>query len=132
MRIRTIKPGFITSQSMGHCCREARYLFSLLWVEADDAGRLNGNPRYLAHMLFPYDNDIEGQIHRWLRELEREGCIRQYCVDGQAWIRIENFGKHQKIDKPRGSVIPEAPSMGQHELPLAAPIEQMKGNETRN
>ena len=39
-RIRTIKPEFPQSESMGRVSRDARLTFILLWTMADDAGRL--------------------------------------------------------------------------------------------
>ena len=60
-RIRTIKPEFPHSESMGRVSREARLCFILLWTIADDAGRLRGNSRMLASLLYPYDDDAKKQ-----------------------------------------------------------------------
>ena len=38
-RIRTIKPEFPQSESIGALTREARLLFVLLWTIVDDSGR---------------------------------------------------------------------------------------------
>ena len=74
-RIRTIKPEFPQSESMGRVSREARYCFIMLWTLADDSGRLRGNSRMLASLLYPYDDDAGALISGWLDELEREGCV---------------------------------------------------------
>jgi hypothetical protein len=60
----------------------------------------------LASLLYPYDDDAKKHIDAWLKELENEGCIVRYAVDGTAYIQIENWGCHQKIDKPSPSKIP--------------------------
>lgn len=104
-RIRTIKPEFPQSESMGRCSRDARLCFVMLWTIADDAGRLRGNSRMLASLLFPYDDDAKKLIDRWLAELERERCVTRYEVDGDAYLQINEWVKHQKIDRPTPSKI---------------------------
>ncbi len=106
-RIRTIKPEFPQSESMGRVSREARLAFILLWTLADDEGRLRGNSRMLASLLFPYDDDAPGLIDGWLVELEAEGCLVRYKIDGNSYVQIANWLIHQKIDKPSKSKIPE-------------------------
>lgn len=105
-RIRTIKPEFPHSESMGNISRDARLTFIMLWTLADDSGRLRGNSRMLASLLFPYDDDAPALIGNWLTELEREGCIELYTIDGTAYCQICKWLSHQKIDKPSSSKIP--------------------------
>lgn len=106
-RIRSIKPEFPQSESMGNVSRDARLTFLQLWTIADDEGRLRGNSRMLASLLFPYDDDAPSLIDTWLAELEKEGCIIRYKSTGQSYIQICNWLIHQKIDKPSKSKIPE-------------------------
>lgn len=105
-RIRTIKPEFPQSESMGNVSRDARLCFVMLWTISDDSGRLRGNSRMLASLLFPYDDDAPALIGVWLDELEREGCIARYMVDGAAYVEIAKWLSHQKIDKPTPSKLP--------------------------
>jgi hypothetical protein len=118
MRIRSIKPEFAASESMGNISREARLLFILLWTIADDDGRTRGNHRYLAHQLFPYDADAELHIAGWLRSLEAEGCIQQYHEERGDYILITHWKDHQKIDHPRRSKLPAPAQVGQARLEL--------------
>lgn len=106
-RIRTIKPEFPQSESMGRVSRDARLTFILLWTLADDGGKLRGSSRMLASLLFPYDDDSRGSIDSWLSELEAEGCIIHYKIGGDSYIKICNWLSHQKIDKPSKSKIPD-------------------------
>lgn len=108
-RIRTIKPEFAHSESLGNVSREARLLFMLLITNADDAGRGRGNPRYLGRVLYPYDDDAEANIGTWLAELEAEGCIQRYRIDKAHFVAIVNWHKHQRIDHPNPSRIPPPP-----------------------
>lgn len=110
-RIRTIKPEFPHSESMGRISRDARLTFILLWTLADDSGRLRGNSRMLASLLLPYDEDSRIVIPACLEELEREKCIVRYKNDdGHEYVSICKWEEHQKIDKPSKSKLPEPPS----------------------
>lgn len=105
-RIRTIKPEFPQSESMGRVSRDARLCFVMLWTIADDSGRLRGNSRMLASLLFPYDDDAKKLMDKWLTELESEGCITRYSVAGDSYLAITEWLAHQKIDRPSPSKIP--------------------------
>jgi hypothetical protein len=105
-RIRSIKPEFPQSESMGRVSRDARLCFIQMWTIADDEGRLRGNSRMLASLLFPYDDDAPALIDAWMGELAREGCIVRYEADGASYIQIAKWLSHQKIDKPSASKIP--------------------------
>ena len=105
-RIRTIKPEFPHSESMGRVSRDARLLFVLIWTLCDDSGRTRGNSRMLASLLFPYDDDAPRLIDGWLEELERESCVVRYFTEDTNYIQVCNWLNHQKIDKPSPSKIP--------------------------
>ena len=133
-RIRSIKPEFPQSESMGNVSRDARLLFILLWPICDDHGRTRAASRMLASTLFPYDDDAKGLIDTWLDELERENCIRRYHVNGSAYLEIRNWLTHQKIDKPSKPQFPE-PSDNPREYSRAFVVgregkgEERKGEE---
>jgi hypothetical protein len=109
-RIRTIQPRFLGSTSMFRVSREARLMFILLWLIADDAGRTYASPPVLAARLYAQDSDAPMFVPAWLDELEREGCIERYLVDEVEYLRIVRWRKHQKIDRPTPSRLPAAPS----------------------
>jgi len=119
-RIRTIKPELPQSESMGRVSRDARLLFILIWTLCDDAGRARAASRMLASLLFPYDDDAPGLIDDWLGELEGEGCIMRYSVDGSAYLQVCKWLIHQKIDRPSASKIP---TPAESSRPLASPRE---------
>jgi hypothetical protein len=111
MRIRTIKPEFWESESLGNVSRNARLLFIGLFSCCDDSGRTRASSRLLASRLFPYDNDAMKLIPAWLRELEDKKCVRLYQVDGDSYLDIPNWLMHQKIDKPSKSKLPSFESV---------------------
>lgn len=99
-RIRSIKPEFPQSESMGRVSRDARLLFIQLWCICDDHGRTRASSRMLASLLFPYDDDAPAKMDGWLAELSREGCLVRYEHCGSQYLEICNWLKHQKIDRP--------------------------------
>lgn len=105
-RIRTIKPEFPQSESMGRVSREARLCFIMLWTLCDDEGRTRANSRMLASLLYPYDDDAKGHLEGWLLELEREGCIQRYSCESDHYLQVLNWLSHQKIDHPSKSKYP--------------------------
>ena len=111
-RIRTIKPEFPQSESMGRVSRDARLCFVMLWTLADDEGRLRGSSRMLASLLYPYDEDSRDLIENWLEELKKENCIVRYEIDGDCYIQVTNWTDHQRIDRPSKSKIDPPPSIG--------------------
>ena len=125
-RIRTIKPEFPHSESMGAISRDARLLFILLWTLADDSGRLRGNSRMLASLLYPYDDDAPKLIDGWLSELDAQSCIVRYQIEGATYLEICNWLIHQKIDKPSRSKIP---AFDESSRILANPREESSGDQ---
>ena len=106
MRIRSIKPEFWESESLGKVSREARLLFIGLFSCCDDVGRARASSRLLASRLFPYDDDAFKRLPGWMAELEKQGCIRIYVVDGESYLDLPKWANHQKIDKPSISKLP--------------------------
>ncbi len=108
-RIRTIKPEFPQSESMGRVSRDARLLFIMLWTIADDFGRTRAASRMLASLLFPYDDDAVQRIPGWLSELEKENSIRMYEIEEHSYLQILKWEEHQRIDHPSKSKFPSPP-----------------------
>lgn len=107
MRIRTIKPEFWISESVGRLSREARLLFIGLWSFADDSGRGRGALPAISGTLFPYDTDALENMPKWFAELEAENMVRRYVGDdGNTYYDLPKWSKHQKIEKPTASRIP--------------------------
>jgi hypothetical protein len=121
-RIRTIKPEFPQSETMGRVSRDARLLFIQLWTIADDSGRTRGHSRVLASLLYPYDDDAKDLLPAWLDELDAVGAIRRYAVDGDTYLEICNWLKHQRIDKPSVREYSRVLPVGPGPRPLPGPL----------
>lgn len=105
-RARNIKPGFFKNDLLAECQPLARILFAGLWCEADREGRLEDRPKRLKAECLPYDDcDIEAL----LRELSVRGFIVRYESNGNAFISIANFQKHQNPHVREGASSIPAP-----------------------
>ena len=92
MRARNIKPGFFKNDTLAELDFAGRLLFIGLWGLADRAGRLEDRPKKIKAEIFPYD-DVD--VDSFLGELAKRSFIIRYEVDGNRYIQIVNFDKHQ-------------------------------------
>lgn len=109
-RIRTIKPEFTQSESIGRVSREARLLFLQVWTVCDDYGRCRAAAPLLAGLLYPYDADAAALIPAWLDELAAEGLVRLYRVDGSSYLEVPGWAKHQRVDNAGKPMVPPPPA----------------------
>lgn len=112
MRIRTVKPEFWASESMGRLRRDSRLLFVGLWSLADDHGLFRADPRFVAGQLFPYDTDALKTVEKGLRELVDEGSVVLYEAGGSSYGAITGWEKHQRIDRKSKPKLPTPSESG--------------------
>lgn len=106
-----IDPNFWVDEKLGRVPREARFTFMGCISQSDDEGRLQGHPALLKSLIFPYDTDItHDDMKDWLHQLASEKLITMYEVDGQSYIQLPNFAKHQTINKKTYSKLPPPPT----------------------
>lgn len=106
-RARNIKPSFFENEELGELEPLARLLFIGMWTIADFKGCFEFRPKRLKVKLLPYDDcDIE----KLAINLDKSGFITIYSVQGQRYVKVNNFGKHQnphKNEREKGSEIPD-------------------------
>lgn len=111
-RIRTIKPDFWTDERLTECSVSARLLFIGLLNFSDDNGNLQRSAKKIKMQIFPADNiDCEPLIC----ELLTHGVLIEYSVNGEKFLNIKNFRKHQVINRPSKSSIP-LPNFTEHSV----------------
>ena len=91
-RSRNIKPGFFTNDELAECNPLGRLLFAGLWTIADKEGRLDDRPKKIKAMLLPFD---EADCDALLQQLNDHKFIIRYRVNGECYIQISNWKKHQ-------------------------------------
>lgn len=106
-RARNIKPSFFVNEELGELEPLARLAFIGMWTIADFKGCFEFKPKRLKVQLLPYD---ECDFEQIAINLDKSGFISIYTVQGQRYIKILNFEKHQnphKNERESGSEIPD-------------------------
>lgn len=106
-RIRTIKPEFWSDEKLTECSLSARLTFIGLWSFADDEGRMEFQPVRLKMQIFPCGTVALTKLTEYFGELTERSLIRRYVVDGKEFLDIPGFAKHQRINRPTPSRLPE-------------------------
>lgn len=109
-RIRSLKPDLWEDEALGSCSPLAMLVFVFLITQADDEGRLRAHPALLRNRLFPYRPEVTAkQVEAALVELSNAGIVRSYLVNGERFLSLPSWHRHQRIDKPSKSQIPPPP-----------------------
>jgi hypothetical protein len=82
-------------------------MFIGLWNFADDKGRMTASPKKIRAQIFPSDEVTVENINIMLSELSKNDLITLYEVDNIEYLQIDGWSKHQRIDKPQPSKIPD-------------------------
>lgn len=109
-RIRTVKPDLWKSPIVAGWSYPARLLYIGLWNYCDDEARGVDDARLLKAEIFPVDDKATPKkIEGWLREIEASGRIIRYESAGKRLLCVPSMLEHQRIDKPRPSLLPPPP-----------------------
>lgn len=134
MRIRSIKPEFWRSEDVTALDWEARLLYIGLWSYVDDNGV--GLDKLVSITADLFAGDLEhdapetfARVSRGLETLVRTGRVHRYEVDGKRYIYVNNWKKHQRIDKPNKPRYP-LPASENAELVLEFPEPSRQSRET--
>ena len=101
MRIRTTRPEYYTSPTVGEMSWDARLVFHDLWSYVEDNGVNYDSARLFKSACMPYDGDhVIDRIEAAFNELEKLGCIIRYKRDGHRLLFVPGFRKWQKVPHP--------------------------------
>ncbi|WP_244096389.1 hypothetical protein [Burkholderia dolosa] len=127
-RIRTIKPDFWTDEKIVELSFEARLFFIGSWNFADDNGNLQRSAKKLKMQIFPADSiDCEPII----QSLIAHGMLIEYEVNGEKYLHIKGFRKHQVVNRPSKTGLP-MPDSGSTPTPLSeSSLTEGKGRERK-
>ncbi|WP_339806133.1 hypothetical protein [uncultured Marinobacter sp.] len=109
-RARNLKPGFFVNEYLGTCDPLEALFFEGLWTLADRFGRLENRPLRMKAQIFPYRNLAAQEITGFVQNLSDQGFLTLYSINGQDYIEVCNFSKHQNPHKnEKGGDIPPPP-----------------------
>lgn len=135
-RIRYLKPDFFKDEDLAVHPYWIRLLFAGLWNIADKEGRLEDRPKRIKVDLFPYDNvDINNGLEELakLKNGSKRPFIQRYEIDGERYIQIVNWNKHQKPHHTeQESKIPIPPTLNTMGMEKGMEKQHEAGNELRN
>jgi hypothetical protein len=125
-RIRTVKPELFLDEELGALTGDHALLFIGLWTLADKEGRLEDRPARIKASLFPY-RPVD--VDQMLNALAAINKLVRYDADGQRYIAIPGFTKHQRPHpKEVASVIPAPPTVSREKTFLAVKSREVAGN----
>ena len=103
-RARNIKPGFFRNADLVELPVETRLLFIGLWGLADREGRIDDRPKQIKMEVYPADSfDVDSMLN----QLQDAGFIERYEANGNKYIQVANFAKHQNPHRDeKASTIP--------------------------
>lgn len=106
-KARPLKTSFWDDDKVAHLSRDARLtLAGLITKMADDDGRFVATATAVAGELYPYDELPPTRVKRWLAEIEREGLVVTYRVNGGTYGWLPGWQRHQKPPHPTPSTLP--------------------------
>lgn len=114
-RMRTIKPGFFTSEDVSVLPLRARLTWIGLWTHCDDHGRTKELVKLIKAAVWPLDDVSLRDIGEDLELLADAGLVVRYAVDGGRFVAVQNWHFHQKVNRPGDTKIPPPP------VPIAVP-----------
>jgi hypothetical protein len=121
-RIRSIKPGFGTSEAIAYLSLGCELHFAKLWTYADDEGRGLDNARLIKGAIWPLRDEVDvHQVEDWQCELDRAGRIVRYEEGGKRYFQVVNWDEHQKPQHPKASDYPPPPVENAHDDAPPAP-----------
>jgi len=99
-RIRSLKPDFFEDEDLAELPFWVRILYEGLWTLADKSGRLEDRPARKKAKIFPYEKvNVDDGLNK-LAGPKRHSpnhppFIVRYDVNGEKYIQVLNFRKHQ-------------------------------------
>lgn len=117
MAWRAISDSVPHSESLAGLTDGAERLYWRMVAVSDWWGRLEGKPRKVKAKTMPMVKRTDAQIARQLVELVEAGRILVYESEGEPFVQIVDFDKHQPTEyirkRGKASKFPEPPANGQ-------------------
>jgi len=97
-RGRLFPQSYSTDRRYGRLCLKAVALFPLMWANADDQGRLPGDPDEIKYAVCPnIDHITKGDIPDLLKNLEQNDLIKHYDTPKSPAIQLLDWWEVQRL-----------------------------------
>jgi hypothetical protein len=109
-RQRFIHPDFWIDPTIGKLAAVERLFFIGCFSNADDEGRLLGDPAYLRSVIFPYDDIKIADVEK-MRDRVVSTCrnLVHYTVNGTSYLAFRHWSRYQAPRYPKPSKLPMPP-----------------------
>ncbi len=108
-RIRSIKPGFFSSDDVTPLSFRARLTWIGLWTYCDDHGRGKDNTRLIKAAVWPLDELSFQDVEDDLTELAKHKRIVRYRRDDHRLLAVTSWHFHQSVNRPGKTLFPAPP-----------------------
>ena len=109
---RPLKTAFWDDDKVCRLSRDARLtLAGLITKMADDEGRFIATPIAVSGAIFPHDDLAPARVKRWISEIEAEGIVQVYRINGGTYGCLNKWFRHQRPPHPSPSTIPAPPEV---------------------
>jgi hypothetical protein len=99
-RNRMIKVDFWADEKIGRMSIMARLMFIGIWNFCDDSGICRASPAYIRSNIFQHDDLTLSQIGECIGEMQKQRLITLAEYSGESFLRVNNFMRHQTINRP--------------------------------
>ncbi|GAH62703.1 unnamed protein product, partial [marine sediment metagenome] len=109
-RGRMVPQSLSTDPRYGRLSLKAQVLYPLLWVNADDQGRLSGDPDEIKYAACPSIKEITAdEVPDLLQQMETKGLLKVYATSKTMAIQMLDWWEVQKLQwaYPSGYPPPE-------------------------
>lgn len=131
-RRRMLDPSFFDDTDIAKLTRDERLFLLGCIRNADDDGRLNGHPAYLKAEVFMYDEDIDLERMRQIKDstLEKMQAWQQdnlwrlipYHNADHDYLYFPRWSQQQRPSHPTPSKLPEPPALPNHSRITPEPV----------
>lgn len=129
MPSRILKDSILTDKAFNSLTLAEESIYHRLLVSADDYGIFYADPILLLRLLYPRKTDIpEETIRESLDHLEEAGFIHRYTADGEDYLKILPWEKHQRLRNGRHKF--PCPDGFEEEVPPETEAEAEKETES--
>ena len=100
---RILKETICTSSTINELSAEDEAFFYRLIVQCDDFGRMDARPAIIRAKCYPLRLDAVGEskVKQMLARLAKAGLVQLYAVDGQDYLQMTTWDKHQQVRAKR-------------------------------
>lgn len=110
-----------------------RLFFVGMFSNADDEGRLLGDPAFLRSRIFPYDDfTLEDILKMRTRILDINPNLHLYNINGEDYLAFLKWDNYQKPDHAKPSKIPAPTDVSPTESVIQSPTESVNESVNRS